>query len=160
MAKQKAKAKLIIKGEGVEPHFKTAHGGLVSAATLAIVTKATKKISDAREIDKLIGLIMPFLKGDMSDPQALQTASEDAFYAGVIPTSVLFKIKMSEDELEEKDDVFFSTKLSSYCDILAGCLDFVKMDIEPLTALEIADTQTWETIKEIANDFLDYVKKK
>lgn len=153
--KNKQRAKFDIEGSQVEPIFKKVNGGLVSAASMAIVTKAQRRINDAKGLEKLISSLMPFVSEDKTDENAMMKAAGEAFKSGAISAFDMQKFAMSEEELEQKDDVFFSTKLASYCDILEGCLESPK-----LSASEFAESQTWETIKEVCEDFLESVRKK
>ncbi len=150
---------LIIGNTAYEPQFKTVHGGLVSAAVMAIVTKAQTRITKARGLEKLLNLIAPYTQVS-GDETTIKQATDAAVLAGAIPLADALRFAKSEESLEAEDGEYFTEKLSAYSDILAGALDFKAMKLEALTGQQIADSFTWEAIKEVAEDFLDFANVK
>ncbi len=142
-----------------EPQFKTVHGGLVSAAVMAIVTKAQTRITKARGLEKLLNLIAPYTQV-AGEQTTIKQATDAAVLAGAIPLADALRFAKSDEALEIEDGEYFSEKLQAYSDILAGALDFKAMKLEPLTGGQIADSFTWEAIKEVAEDFLDFANVK
>lgn len=138
-----------------EPQFKTVHGGLVSAATMAIVTKAQSRITKARGLEKLLNLIAPYTQVS-GEETTIKQATDAAVLAGAIPLAEALRFAKSEESLEAEDGEYFTEKLKAYSDILAGALDFKAMGLESLTGEQISESFTWEAIKEVAEDFLEF----
>lgn len=150
---------LVFNGVAVELQYKTAHGGLVSASTMAAVTRAQSAIKKARGLDTLLTAIAPYVGTD-SGEMAFQEAGKSAMKDGKLTFQDMQKLSTSEDDLEIADGEYFSVKLSSYCDILKACLDCDLMKITSADLDNLADTQTWNDIKEAVTDFLSYAGKK
>lgn len=138
-----------------EPQFKTVSGGLVSAATMAIVTKAQTRITKARGLEKLLNLIAPYTQVS-GEETTIKQATDAAVLAGAIPLAEALRFAKSEESLEAEDGEYFTEKLKAYSDILAGALDFKAMDLESLTGEQISESFTWEAIKEVTEDFLEF----
>ncbi len=153
----KNKAKTLVFGnDRIEVKFKTAHGGLVSAASMAVVTRAQSAIKKARGLDALLTAITPFV--DKSNEQGFMEAAKKAVEAGRLTFTEMQRLQVSDDKLEATDGEYFAVKLKAYCDVLTGCLDTVAMGVDVLP--DFAESQTWEDIKAAVEDFFIYVEKK
>ena len=138
-----------------EVQYKTVHGGLVSGATMAIVTKAQSRITKAHGLESRLNLIAPYTQV-AGDETTIKQATDAAVLAGAIPLAQALRFAKSEEALESEDGEYFTEKLGAYSDIIAGCLDFNAMGLEPISSNQISESFTWEAIKEVAEDFLEF----
>lgn len=142
-----------------EVQWKQVHGGLVSGASMAIATKALSKITKARGLEKLLNHIAPYTQV-AGDETTIKQATDAAVLAGAIPLADALRFAKSDEQLEKEDGDYMTECLGAYSDILAGCLDFAAMALEPMESTAIAESFPYETIKEVANDFLYFAKLK
>ena len=148
---------LVIDNERVAVKWKTAHGGLVSAASMAVVVKAQNAIKKARGLDDILTAITPYITTETTE-SGFMSAAQNAAKEGRLSFAELSKLSKSDATLEAENADYFAAKLKAYCDVLSGCLDFAAMGISE--GYDFAETQVWDDIKGAVEDFFGRVSKK
>ncbi len=143
-----------------EVQWKQVHGGLVSGASMAIAVRAQKKLNKFFGFGEVLNKVTPYMMSEDGKDIPYEIAVKVALAAGDLDMTDFMRTQKSEKELEREDPDYVDICLSAYCDIIAGCLDFKAMGLEPMESTAIAESFPYETIKEVANDFLFFAKLK